>query len=123
MSSYPLYEVVPFTWTYNSNVSTGYLLLAQANASSTFQAPANFANMAQTLALKAVANYAAYPHAYVTGNGSNNTWNGDAAAKAAAQADFATLVAARDLAVATAALSTALPNPYTSIGNPVSGPV
>lgn len=119
MSNYPIYEVVPFTWTYGSTVSTGYLLLAQANATSTFQAPANFANTAQTLALKAVANYAAYPHAYVTGG---PAWSTAAQALAAAQSDYATLTQARDLAVAQNAFNIALPNNYAAIGAPVSGP-
>ena len=117
--NYPQYEVVPFTWTYNSTVSTGYLLLAQANANSTFQAPANFFNTAQAQNLNATKNLAAYPHAYVTGS---TAWANDAAAKAAAQADYATLTVARDLAVAQNAFNIALPNSYASIGTPVSGP-
>lgn len=122
---YPSYEVVHGT--YIPSNAAFYLLQYQGAAGANWVIPPNFAQMIITLNLQAAANTlnnSAYQNAYVVGSGTGY-WATDAAAKAAAIADYGTIIAARNSAAAAAALTQGfLGNPYItpSADSPVAGP-
>jgi protein-L-isoaspartate O-methyltransferase len=122
--TYPLYQIIHGT--YVPSGSDFYMIQSQQSGAA-WISPIGFASMITALNLQASANLAAYPNAYVVGTGTGY-WSTDAAAKAAALADFNTIITARNtaaiIAAAQAALNSGQPSPYiTSYGDsPVAGP-
>ena len=117
--TFPDYQVVHGL--YNPSSADFYMLLYQGIANAPWISPPNFAQTIVRLSLQASANLAQYQNAYVVGSG----WASDAAAKAAAQADYAILLADRNASQAATALNQSFyNNPYiTPYGDsPVSGP-
>lgn len=129
-NNYPQFQVVPYVFSFGTSTSSGFLALSLAGAGASWQPNSGIIGSMQhfnqqtggTSTLNASQNLAGYPMAYISGNGSNNTWNGSAAAQAAAQADYVSLTTARDAAAAQGALNATLPNQYVSLGTAISGP-
>jgi hypothetical protein len=117
---YPQYQVIHGTYLPSSADFYAIQILQAPNAGWQFPDVRGFALTITQLGLQAAANLSQYPYAYVVGSG----WANDAAAKAAAQADYAALITARNNTAAAAALLTPVPNNYVTLTNdsPVSGP-
>ena len=84
---YPQFQVLHVTYIPNS--VEVFVIQAQNNPDDAWNVPTNFPQTIKRLGLQAASNLPAYPNAYVVGA----HWTTAAAAKAAAQADYAALVA------------------------------